>query len=467
MGGATPLEQLVDLERGEVGREIFVDESIYRQELERIFARAWLFIGHESQIPKPGDYVASYMGEESVILTRDDNGAIHVLLNTCRHRGMKVCRYDEGNTRVFTCAYHGWSYATDGRLVGVPREREGYGRRLDRKRWGLIEVAQLTNYKGTIWATWDEAAPALMEYLGDMKPHLDRVLDAEDGSEGGSDLIAGVQKWRLPCNWKFPVENFSCDFYHGATTHPSVDAANIAASGQRRREPGPRSAVRVHLSFPDLGHSTGTFFQREEEPAPPRYADHPVVRDYFKRAYEARQQRLGKWARLQGGSGLIFPNMGFLKEPPTIAVWHPRGPFMTEMWRFYLVDREAPKEVKDLLRHYAMRYSGPAGMTEQDDMENWQYATAASRGVIARRYPYNYQMGLGVEQSDYGLKAEYGIKAVVTSPYTEYTQRGLFKRWLEFMQADSWKDLRPKAARTSLVSDPSNEVDRERNVGGG
>src|SRR5216117_3410374 len=114
------LKALVDVERGIVSREIFVNEEIYRQELERIFARAWLFIGHASQIPRPGDFVTSSMGEESVILCRDRGGKLHVFLNSCRHRGMKVCRYDEGNTVEFMCPYHGWSYATDGALVGVP-----------------------------------------------------------------------------------------------------------------------------------------------------------------------------------------------------------------------------------------------------------------------------------------------------------------------------------------------------------
>src|SRR6059036_4194512 len=111
---------LVDLGKGLISREIFVNEQIYAEELERVFARCWLFVGHESQIPGPGDFVVSRMGEESVILCRDRAGAVHVFLNSCRHRGMKVCRYNEGNTAVFTCPYHGWSYGTDGRLVGVP-----------------------------------------------------------------------------------------------------------------------------------------------------------------------------------------------------------------------------------------------------------------------------------------------------------------------------------------------------------
>jgi len=134
---------MVDLAAGRISREIFVNEQIYAEEQEKIFARAWLFVGHESQIPNPGDFVSSCMGEEAVILSRDRAGEVHVFLNSCRHRGMKVCRYDEGNTAVFTCPYHGWSYGTDGRLVGVPYFREAYHSTLDRSQSGLVEVAQL------------------------------------------------------------------------------------------------------------------------------------------------------------------------------------------------------------------------------------------------------------------------------------------------------------------------------------
>src|SRR5437763_5073659 len=126
---------LIDTKTGQISREIFVNEAIYAEEQERIFARAWLFIGHESQIPNPGDYAAARMGEEAVILCRDRAGEVHVFLNSCRHPRMKVCRYDEGNTAVLTCPYHGWSYGTDGRLVGVPFFREAYHSSLDRAQW--------------------------------------------------------------------------------------------------------------------------------------------------------------------------------------------------------------------------------------------------------------------------------------------------------------------------------------------
>ena len=128
--------------------------SCTRVEQERVFARCLAL--HRVGGPgasKPGDYFVSRMGEESVILSRDRDNTVHVFLNSCRHRGMKVCRYDEGNTPVFTCPYHGWSYAGDGSLVGVPRYKDAYREELDKSQWGLVEVAQMQVFKGAVWAT--------------------------------------------------------------------------------------------------------------------------------------------------------------------------------------------------------------------------------------------------------------------------------------------------------------------------
>src|SRR5205809_7445292 len=222
-GQTIPAGRLIDGERGTVSREIFVNAEIYQQEQEQVFTRAWLFVGHESHIANPGDYFTSYMGEDPVLVSRDRDGQIHVFLNSCRHRGMKVCRYDDGSASLFTCPYHGWSYGTDGKLVGVPRLKEGYYGEFDKSQWGLVEVAQLHNYKGTLWATWDPAAPAFLDYLGAFKVFLDGLLDGSDGSEAGSEALPGIYKWRMPSNWKFVSENFAGDHYHHVS-HLSVEA---------------------------------------------------------------------------------------------------------------------------------------------------------------------------------------------------------------------------------------------------
>ncbi|HEX3881431.1 MAG TPA: aromatic ring-hydroxylating dioxygenase subunit alpha [Stellaceae bacterium] len=436
---------LVDLDSGEISREIFVNADIYAEEQERVFARAWLHVGHESQIPKPGDYFVSSMGEESVILTRDRTGAIHVFLNSCRHRGMKVCRYDEGSTTVFTCPYHGWSYGTDGRLVGVPYFREAYHAKLDKEKRGLVEVAQLCNYKGSIWANWDKAAPSFQEYLGDFTRYLDLQLDGWDGREAQAELLGGVQKWLVPCNWKFPAENFSGDTYHNIS-HRSVDLAGIGPSGRSRRDLGERDISRkLHVCIPDRGHQTILYLMPPGEPTPPAYQNAPIVQEYFAHCEAEKRRRRGDYGRFVGAPGEVFPNTALLsRQPRTMAVWHPRGPNQTEVWRWFFVDRDAPSEVKEFLRDYYIRYSGPAGMTEQDDMENWNYAHKASQGVIARRHPYSYEQGMGTAVQDFewqGLKVPGDVIDITEVQSSEQPMRNLYRRWSEFMAADSWADL--------------------------
>ena len=146
-----------------------------------------------------------------------------------------------------------------------------------------------------------------------------------------------------------------------------------------------------------------------------------------------------------GAPGEIFPNVALLpRQPRSLAVWHPRGPHQTEVWRWYFVDADAPAEVKDFLRHYYIRYSGPAGMTEQDDMENWNYAHAASRGVIARRFPYNYEMGLGTAAEGWewdGLGLPGRVIDITKAQSSEEPMRNLYGRWAQFMEADGWDEL--------------------------
>ena len=434
---------MVDADRGLISRELFVSDQVYEEELEKVFARAWLFVGHESQIPKAGDFFVSRMGEESVILCRDRQDKIHVFLNSCRHRGMKVCRYDEGNTPVFSCPYHGWSYATDGNLVGVPYFKQAYHELLDKSQWGLIEVPQMGNYKGAIFATWDPEAPSFEDSMGDMFAYLDPFFDSVDGSEGGVEVYGGVQKWTMPTNWKFAAEN-AHDYYHGIS-HRSADLAGISPGGKGRGEAGglegsstPGRSFRVQVTLPG-GHGTVRQLPPGEELPPyrPLYPHLPIVEDYFRKAHETRNKRLGKLARLRTGTALVFPN-AFLHGNRTLAVWHPAAALVTEAWRWYFVDKDAPQEVKDAVLHYYLRYSGPGGLTEQDDMENWNYASSASKGTIAKRYPYNYEMGLGYENPNHefpGRATDVWI--------TEQNQRSLYEAWASYMDIDDWSQLAP------------------------
>ena len=428
-----PAHDLVDTTNGEISREIFVSEDIYEEEKERIFTRAWLYIGHESQIEKPGDYFVTKMGEESVILARDTEGKVHVFLNSCAHRGMKVCRYDEGNTRAFKCPYHAWTYKTDGTLIAVQDYENAYQPPFDKSKWGLIEVAQIANYMGTIWATWDKDAPSFDDYLGEARFAFDHGLCPWDGGDGGVELLGSVQKWKVPCNWKFIAENFAGDWLHGVS-HRSVDMVRLGPSGEvGRRDDYGQLVVTATAQGHGILYSVFPNQQTRTE-----YAMSPVTSEYYQQCWERRLKNRGELAGTCPLVGTIFPNMSFHgQQPRTLLVSHPISANETEMWRTYFVDKQAPEEVKQFLREYYMRYSGPAGMTEQDDMENWNYAHAASSGTISRRRPYHYKSGLGAG----GNHAV--IPGIVTEhPITsEQNPRAFYKRWADYMDMDSWDEL--------------------------
>ena len=450
--GDRSLRSLIDLDRGLVSREIYVNEDIYRQEMEQVYARAWLFIGHESLVPERGDFFQSRMGEETVILVRDHKDKLHVFLNTCRHRGMKVCRYDDGNTRLFTCPFHGFSYDTDGALVGVPHFKAAFHGEFDKSAFGLHEVAQMCNLNGSIWATWDPKAPSFEDYLGPFEPIVRRCFEGADGTDNGVEFFRPVQKWRLPTNWKFAAFSFDGDALHGTTTHRSLAAVRsegviVAANeGSDPRaqvvERGGPNARTLELSSRLLGHGGHrSIYEVPFDQIPYRdswQTEAPEVDAYYREAWEKKAKRYeGQYLHGSGGAH-VFPNVNI--QDNRILHWHPHNVRMTESWRFYPIDKNAPQVVRDAMRRFAMRSCGPTGVTESDDMENWNYAMEASSGTIARRLDYPFQSGIGHDYTDDRVP---GMTVNLLS--AEENQRSRLRRWTEFMEAGSWDDLYPNA----------------------
>ncbi|MEA2642051.1 MAG: hypothetical protein QOF51_3445 [Chloroflexota bacterium] len=430
----------VDKEHGLVSPDIFLNQEIYDQELEQIFARTWLFVGHESQIPNPGDYVLGRMGEETVIVVRDNNQKVHIFLNRCRHRGNRVCRYDEGNTGIFTCTFHGWSYNLEGHIAALPYHAGGYAN-MPKDEWGLVE-ARCEVFEGSIWGCWDKNAPSFTDYLGGCETYLSGFLAGVNGSLGGAEVLAGVAKWRLPANWKVPCPD--TDRTHGWITHKSVMEVRIGPSGEGRRDRRD-SGTQYTVNFPH-GHTMSMSLPKlEAEPYKDSWAEAPIVREYLEHAYQERKKKMGAMASVTS-SPAIFPNMGTqYYQPWVVRIMHPQGPLMTEIWTYFFMDKEAPAEVKEHIRDYYGRYTGPAGMTQQDDMENWHWATEGALGTVSHRYPYNYTLFLDETPQD--GPSTYGLPGNFCNIMSDENHRRYYQRWQEMMLAKDWGEMTHPAVR--------------------
>ena len=233
---------------------------------------------------------------------------------------------------------------TDGRLVGVPYFREAYHSKLDRVAMGPRRGRAIVQLQGLDLGDLGQRGAVVREYLGDFTRFLDLQLDGWDGREGQAEVLCGIQKWLVPCNWKFPAENFSGDTYHNIS-HRSVDLAGIGPSRQRppRHAASADVSRKLHVCIPDRGHQTILYVLPQGQPPPPAYQNAPIVAEYFRHCEEEKRRRRGEEARLVGAPGEIFPNTALLsRQPRTMAVWHPRGPHQTECWRWFFVDRDAP-----------------------------------------------------------------------------------------------------------------------------
>ena len=196
-------------------RRTLVEPEILAMERSRVFDRSWIYVGHESEVGRPGDFVTRGVAGRHVIFCRDSAGRIRLFLNTCRHRGAQVCRERRGNARRFYCFYHGWTYDNDGRLAAVPGD-DAYPDTFDRKALGLASAPRFEEYRGFWFAAFSQHAPSLAAYLAGAREYIDLVV--EQSPDGRLEVICGVQEYDIRANWKLLVEN-SFDDYHLRSTH--------------------------------------------------------------------------------------------------------------------------------------------------------------------------------------------------------------------------------------------------------
>jgi len=393
------LDALLPEQPRRVAARLFDDEEVHALELARVFRLSWCFVGHESEFSEPNDFVLRYIGKDPVIVSRDRAGQLHVMLNLCRHRGMQVCRVDAGNATDFRCPYHGWTYGSDGRLLGVLAERETFGDRLDHEMLGL-QKARVESYRGLVFATWNHAAPHLDEYLGDIRYYLDQVFGLTDS---GTEVAGAPNRWVINCDWKFGAENFSGDGYHTAMTHRSLQDVGLFPEGALYQ-----SMIGVNVADPRWGHGVrmsdpGVAAESVDQALSARfgYLGSPLVDQIARNLGEGQRELVRRGALPTVGT--VFPNFSFLNTrlpteeggPPgpflCIRTWAPRGPGELEVTSWALVERDAPAEVKDAARRTTTRAFSPSGIFEQDDAETWVGIQRAIRGAVGREQYLLYE----------------------------------------------------------------------------
>src|SRR5882757_10967550 len=210
---------LVDLDRREVMMRVLSDPEVYRLELERIFARAWIAVAHVSELPDTGDFVLRYIGEDKVIVTRTAKGDVSVLLNVCAHRGFEVCWADEGNATSFKCPYHGWAFDGSGNLLGAPLEKEMYGE-WDKTQYGLRR-ARVEVRAGFVFATFDTSSRSLDEWLGTAGWYIDQ------GGHEDRIPLGPPMRFHVQGNWKTFMDQGAGDNYHVLSLHRALREIGI------------------------------------------------------------------------------------------------------------------------------------------------------------------------------------------------------------------------------------------------
>lgn len=405
------------IQQKQVHGSLYTDPDIFTQELERIWYRTWILVGHESEVPEPGDYVRKAIGPQDLVMVRDRQGDVRLLLNRCPHRGNLVCEDQRGNSKAFRCAYHGWTFRTTGELLGYPF-RDGYEGDEDVGRLGLAK-AHVGIYRGFVFGnlSGDEPAQTVEEHLGTAAAQLDRLVRLSP--EGELSLTAGWLKHRARGNWKLLYEN-DIDGYHPLFVHQSVLKVTDSPVGELYRD---TSEVLTR----DLGggHSDKDMrptYRRIGQPLVWLGADESKVPDYVRRMGETYGVETDRML-IDGPPTLgLFPNV-FIGEIH-ISIFQPLAPGVTVQHVTPVQFKGAP-DVNRRILYQTVASVGPAGMFLADDVEMHDRSQRALSGALR---PEWVQIGRGLHRERVD---ENGLR--VSKVTDETGMRAFWARYAELM----------------------------------
>jgi phenylpropionate dioxygenase-like ring-hydroxylating dioxygenase large terminal subunit len=437
MAANEQLAMLVQPER--VHRSVYTDPAIFELEMERIFGRAWLVLGHESQLRQPGDYYTTRMGREPVVVVRKDDDRIGVLVNRCAHRGSMVCAEGRGHVERFVCPYHGWSYDRAGTLKAVPFASGYAPGKLDELR--LHAVPRVALYRGFIFASLARNGESLEDFLGPAKASFDDLVDRAPGGE--LEVAGGVFRHAYNGNWKLMLEN------HLDGAHPAYVHASSVAVARNAPEPGKPGEehyydiavrqMRQNGAPESVWESTGMWASARGHGYMGDYHDddrlvagmgNPAFEEYRRRlAAQLGEKRADQILRVTLWNTIVYPNCSFMSQFRQLRLIHPLAVDRSVVYTYSFRMPQAPAQMFRDTVAFANVVNGTASWVLTDDLEVYE---RIQRGLGAGSADWLYiGRGYGRDWAEPG-----GLRRGGTGT-SEVFIRAQMQAWLEYMTRDA------------------------------
>ena len=416
-----------------VDRRAFTDRPLFQLEMSRIFEATWIFIGLESEVEHPHDYVTRQIGRRPVILMRDKGGRLGCFLNSCRHRGTLLCPLGKGNQKFHTCPYHGWVYDSGGRNVGITGQGDGqYPASFAAQDHSLVPIAKLDSYRGFIFASLSPQVPPLREHLGDAARMLDLVADQ---APHGLEYVPGPISYTFDGNWKLQFEN-GLDAYHFPSTHAAF--VNIL---RQRGATEPRQATAQKEALGAVAAGTLNFIHGHSASwsigvpgqGPER---RPLTRD--PQLFATVRRNIGEarldWMLRQRNLN-IFPNLQVIDiQSLQVRTWQPLAVDKTRMTSHCLAPKGESAEARAFRIRQYEEFFNAGGLATSDDNIMYELNQAGlaavgaqgdayARGLAATSADPEYFAALGLEHaacthSSAGLA--FGDESAIRNGYREW-----------------------------------------------
>jgi benzoate/toluate 1,2-dioxygenase alpha subunit len=401
-----------------LNRSAFTDPEVFAQEMEKVFARTWIYLCHVSQVKSHGDYFATMIGTTPVFVIRRKDGTIAGFRNSCSHRGTLLLPRRSGNARTMTCRYHGWSFNSEGDCVVIRNAHEGYSAdALARLGTALKPIPRFAEYKGFLFGCLDADVESLDDFLAPVKPFMDLLADQ---SPDGMEILKGESCYVMQANWKLQSENTN-DGYHVASLH-----RNFANTVRFREslageldELNKTEASRI-LSLEKIGSGTydlgnGHMVNWSQRGTP---ASAPL--------YEARERILrefpggkGDWMINRGQTITIFPNM-LLNDvaSTTVRTWRPVAVDRTEIETWCLAPIGESKEARRARIRKYEDFFLPGSIAVPDDVRAMEGVQWGAAGLDGQWNDYSYGRHTMIDGPDQAAR-ELGFTPVSSNPGRE------------------------------------------------